>query len=136
MLIPVPEGRTVTAKFYKNVVLRKLKKYYKACRPKPGLEHLRLLYDNTPAHKTHLVTEFLKSEMVTVLHPPFSPDLPPPTPLLPALPCDYFLFPKLRYHLSGKRYNSRNALRSAVYQYLVGVLIEEYETASKNGLTG
>ena len=29
--------------------------------------------------------------------------------------CDYFLFPKLKYRLSGKRCNSRNALGSAVY---------------------
>ena len=118
MQIPVPKGRTVTAKFYKNVVLRKLKKYYKTRRPKTGLKHLRLLHDNAPAHKAHLVTEFLESEKVTVLpHPPFSPDLPT---------CDYFLFPKLKYHLSGKRYNSRNALGSAVY-YLMGFPIEEYE---------
>ena len=87
MKILVPKGRTVTAKFYKNVVLRKFKKYYKTRRPKTGLKHLRLLHDNAPAHKAHLVIEFLESEKVTVLpHPPFSPDL---------VPCDYFLFPKL-----------------------------------------
>ena len=92
MEIPVPKGRTVTAKPYKNVVLRK--KYYKIRRSKTGLVHLRLLHDNAPAHQAHLVTECLKSEKVTVLpHPPFSPDL---------APCDYFLFPKLKYHLSGK----------------------------------
>ena len=53
MQIPVPKGRTVTAKFYKNVVLRKLKKYYKTRLPKTGLKHLRLLHDNAPAHKAH-----------------------------------------------------------------------------------
>ena len=127
MQFPVPKGRTVTTKFYKNVVLRKLKKYYKTRRPKSGLEHHRLLHDNAPAHKAHLVTEFLESEMGTVLtHPPFLPDL---------APCDYFLFPKLKYHLSGKIYNSRNALGAAVHQYLMGVPIEKYETASKSGLT-
>ena len=84
MQIPAPKGRTVTAKFYKNVVLRKLKKYYKTRRPKTGLERLRLLQDNAPAHKAHLVTEFLESEMVTVLpHPQFLPDLPSPTPTHP-----------------------------------------------------
>ena len=36
MRIPVPKGRTVTAKVYKNVVLRKLNKYYKTRRPKTG----------------------------------------------------------------------------------------------------
>ena len=116
--LPVPKGRTVTAKFYKNVVLRKIEET-KMCHPKTGLKHLRLLHDNAPAHKAHLVTKFLESEKVTVLpHPPFSPDL---------APCNYFLFPKLKYHLSGKRYNLRNALGSAVYQYLMGVPIEEYE---------
>ena len=81
MQIPVPKGRTVTAKFYKNVVLRKLKKYYKTRRPKTKHKHLRLLHDNAPAHKAHLVTEFLESEKVTVLpHPPFSPDMHPPPP--------------------------------------------------------
>ena len=70
----------------------------KSCRPKAGLKYVRLLHDNAPA--------------------PYSPDL---------APCDYFLFPKLKYHLSGRRYNSRNALGSAVYQCLMGVPIEEYE---------
>ena len=96
MQIPVPTGRRVIAKFYKNVVLRKLKKYYKTCHLKTGLKHLRLLHDNGPAHKAHPVTEVLESETVTVLpQPSFSLDLDP---------CDYFLFPKLRYHLSGKRF--------------------------------
>ena len=117
--ISVPKGRTVTGKFYKNVVLRKLKNYYKSRRPKTGLKYVRLLHDNAPAHKARIVTDFLESEKVTVLlHPLYSPDL---------APCDYFLFPKLKYHLSGRRYNSRNALGSAVYQCLMGVPIEEYE---------
>ena len=60
--IPVPKGRTVTGKFYKNVVLRKLKNYYKSCRPKTGLKYVRLLHDNTPAHKAQIVTDFLASE--------------------------------------------------------------------------
>lgn len=119
MQIPVPKGRTVTAKFYKNVVLKNLKSCYKRRRPSTGIKYLRLLHDNAPAHKARLVTEFLASEKVTVLpHPPYSPDL---------APCDFFLFPKLKFQLSGKRYKSRNALGSAVYQYLMSVPIKEYE---------
>ena len=68
---------------------------------------------------TRIVTDFLESENVTVLpRPLFSPDL---------APCDYFLFPKFKYLLSGRRYNSRNALGSAVYQCLMCGPIEEYE---------
>ena len=87
--------------------IKKIEKDLPNPRPKTGLKHLRL-YDNAPAHKARIVTEFLESEKVKVLpHPPYSPDL---------TPCNYFPFPKLKYHLSGRRYNSRNSLWSAVYQ--------------------
>ena len=69
------------------------------------------------------MTEFLVSEKLKVLpHYPYSPDL---------APCDYFLFPKLKYHLSGRRYNSQNSLGSAVYQYLKSFPVEEYENCFK-----
>lgn len=122
--IAVPKGRTVTGRFYKNVVLKQLKKYYKQRRPVTGLKYVRLLHDNAPAHKAAIVTDFLKSEKVTVLpHPPYSPDL---------APCDYFLFPRLKNHLSGKRYNSRKALGSAIYQCLKGIHVEDYEKCFQN----
>ena len=124
----MPKGKTVTGKFYKNVVLRKLKNYCKSRRHKTGLKYVELLHDNAPAHKARIVTDFLDSEKVTVLpDPPCSLDL---------APCDYFLFPKLKYHLSGRRYNSRNALGSADYQCLIGVPIEKYDKCFKKGLTG
>ena len=95
--------------------------------PKTGLKYLHHLHDNAPAHTAPIVTEFLESEKVNVLpHPSFSPDL---------APCDYFLFPELKFHLSGKRYKSRNALGSAVYQFLMGVPIQDHERCSKIGLT-
>ena len=95
MQLPVPRGRTVTVAFIKNV-LKKLRAHFKRRRPKTGLKYLRLLHDSVPAHKARIVTEFLESEKVNVLpHPPFSADL---------APCDYFLFPKVKFHLSGKRY--------------------------------
>lgn len=124
MQTAVPKGRTVTGKFYKNVVLRKLKKYYQKRRPKTGLKYVRLLHDNAPAHKARIVTDFLESEKVTVLpHPPYSPDL---------APCDYFLFPKLKNHLSGMRYRSRNGVGSAVYQCLMGIPLPDYDKCFQN----
>ena len=117
--ILVPKGRTVIGKFYKMVVPRKLKTYYKSRGPKTGLKYVRFLHDNAPAHKARIMTDFLESEKVTVLpRPPFSPDL---------APCDYFLFPKFKYRLSGRRCNSRSALGSTVYQCLMRGPIEEFE---------
>jgi histone-lysine N-methyltransferase SETMAR len=73
------------------------------------------LHDNTPAHKARSeVFEDGKGHFPPL--PAFSPDL-----------AHFFLFPKLKFHLSGKKYKSRNALGSAIYQYLISIPIEEYE---------
>ena len=76
MQILVPKGRAVTTNLYKNVVIRKLKKYYKTRYAKTGHKQLRLLHDNALAHKVHLMTKFLESEKVTIIpYSPFLPDL-------------------------------------------------------------
>ena len=74
--VPVKKGKSITGKYYKDVVLKKLKKYYQKRHPATGFKHVRLLHDNAPAHTSAIVTAFLKKEKVTVLpHPPYSPDL-------------------------------------------------------------
>ena len=94
--VPVKKGKSITGKYYKDVVLKKLKKYYQKRRPATGFKHVRLLHDNAPAHTFTIVTAFLKKEKVTVLPPP-PPDL---------APCDFFLFPKLKAFLAGRKYQS------------------------------
>ena len=82
--------------------------------PATGLRGLCLIHDNTTAHKCALVQDFLKEEKVVQLsHPLYSPDLSP---------CDVFLFPLLKKPLSGRCYESRSALGSAIYQCLQGIL--------------
>ena len=119
--IAVPKGRSVTAIFYKNRVLKKVKKYFVKRRPKTGFKGVNLQHDNAPCHKAKLVTDFLSEEKVKVVpHPPYSPDL---------APCDFFLFPRLKKYLTGRRYGSRAALGSGVYQCLMGIPIKDYERA-------
>ena len=87
--VPLKKDKSITGKYYKDVVLKKLKrKYYQKRRPATGFKHVRLLHDNAPAHTSTIVTAFLKKEKVTVLpHPP-----PPPPPVFPR-PCPmWFLF--------------------------------------------
>ena len=116
-------SRALTGKYYKDVVLKKLKKYYQKRCPATGFKHVRLLHDNAPAHTSAIVTAFLKKEKVTVLpHPPYSPDL---------APCDFFLFPKLKAFLAGQKYQSRQALGSAIHQYLITVPKSAYRDAFK-----
>ena len=121
--VPVKKGKSITGKYYKDVVLKKLKKYYQKRRPATGFKHVRLLHDNAPAHTSAIVTAFLKKEEVTVLpHPPYCPDL---------APCDFVLFPKLKAFLAGRKYQSRQALGSAIHQYLITVPKSAYRDAFK-----
>ena len=90
-------------------------------RPATGFKHVRLLHDNAPPHTSAIVTAFLKKEKVTVL-PQYSPDL---------APCDFFLFPKLKAFLAGRKYQSRQALGSAIHQYLISVPKSAYRDAFK-----
>ncbi|PNF25826.1 hypothetical protein B7P43_G11746 [Cryptotermes secundus] len=46
----------------------------------------------------YIVQEFLaKNKMAVVPHPPYSPDL---------APCDFFLFPKMKIKLKGRRFDT------------------------------
>ena len=111
--VPCPSGHTVTGRFYKNSVLKKVKEFYNKKRPNKGWSGVHLLHDNASSHKCEVVKSFLASEKVKVLnHPPYSPDLSP---------CDFFLFPRLKKMLSGNKYTSRSSLGSAIYQCLKGL---------------
>jgi len=53
-------------------------------------------HDNAPAHTALSVRRFLtKNGMTTVPHPPHSSDL---------APCDFFLFPRMKRDMKGKRF--------------------------------
>ncbi|KAJ4450592.1 hypothetical protein ANN_02017 [Periplaneta americana] len=73
---------------------------------KVGLENnWFLMHDNAPAHRAIIVKNFLARHNITALdHPPYSPDLSPP---------DYFLFPRLKSHLKGRRFNAEEVIANA-----------------------
>ena len=66
-----------------------------------GLEKWRtnswfLLHDNAPAHRSVSVKDFLSKKNVKALeHSPYSPDL---------APADFYLFPRLKSALKGRRF--------------------------------
>ena len=98
-----------------------MKKFYKKKRPSVGLKGTFLLHDNAPAHKCKVVVDFLDKEKVKVIkHPPYSPDLSP---------CDFFLFSRLKKMLSGRRYQTKSALGSAIRQCLKQIPRADYSDA-------
>ena len=109
---------TINGHYYTNKVLKKVKAVYHKRRPKSGLRGVILHHDNATAHKHRDVKAFLMKEKVTELeHPPYSPDLSP---------CNFFLFPRMKKMLAGRRYKSRSALGSALYQCLLGIPKTDY----------
>jgi len=57
-----------------------------------------LHHDNSPAHTSLVVRKFLtKNNVSTVPHPAYSPDL---------APCDFYMFPKMKLRLKGRRFAS------------------------------
>ena len=122
--VPVKKGKSITGKYYKDILLKKLKKYYQKWCHTTGFKHVRVLHDYAPAHTSAIVTSFMKKEKVNVLpHPLYSPDL---------APCDFYLFRKLKSFLAGRKYQTRHALGSAMHQYLITVPTSAYSDAFKN----
>ena len=56
--VPCPSGHTVTGRFYKNSVLKKVKEFYNKKRPSKGWSGVHLLHDNASSHKCEVVKSF------------------------------------------------------------------------------
>jgi len=94
----VPPGMTVNADFYCDI-LRRLRENVWRKRPQKW-QNLNLIIhnDNAPAHRSFKVSQFLaKNNMTVIPHPLYSPDL---------APCDFFLFPKLKLRMKGRRFDT------------------------------
>ena len=77
-----------------------------------------LLHVNAPSHNATIVKQFLTQRKVTVLdHPPYSPDL---------APADYVLFPKVKYHLKGRLFDSISDIQKAVTSTLNTIAKDDF----------
>jgi len=106
----VPERQTVNAEFYVGVLDRLLKRIWRVRMAKFQTSEWFLLHDNVPSHNGAIVKKFLVNRNVTVLHhPPYSSDL---------APADYFLFPKLKFSLKGRHFQTVEEIHCAVTREL------------------
>jgi len=97
----VPTGKTVNSGLYCKV-LRRLREKVRRHRPQLWREQTWLLHhDKAPSHTAVLTHQFLaKNKIALIPHPPYSPDLGP---------CDFFLFPKMKLKLKGRRIDTRRS---------------------------
>jgi hypothetical protein len=89
----VPKDQTV------NSGLWRLCENERRCCPKLWREHTWLLHhDNATSHTSILTQQFLvKNKMALIPHPLYFPDL---------APRDFFLFPKMKLNLKGRRFDT------------------------------
>ncbi|GAB1860480.1 Histone-lysine n-methyltransferase setmar-like protein [Camponotus japonicus] len=101
----LPQGRTVNKQYYLEV-MRRLREAIRKKRPNLWKDNSWLLHhDNAPAHTSLLVSSFLaKTNTIIMPQPPYSPDL---------APCDFFLFPKLKRPMKGRRFATIEEIKTA-----------------------
>jgi histone-lysine N-methyltransferase SETMAR len=101
----VPIGQTVNAAYYLDILRTKIRRAVRDKRPNLHENKVILLQDNAAPHRAKVVLEALEEwGWKTLSHPPYSPDLSP---------CDYFLFPKVKESLRGRRFDDAESINAA-----------------------
>ena len=73
----------------------------------------QLHHNNAPTHTSHLVQNFLAKHQITqVTQPHYSPDL---------VPCDFWLSPKLKSPLKGKRFQTIDEIQENTMGQLMAI---------------
>jgi len=98
LIVFSPRGETVNKELYLKV-LKRLREVVRRKRPEAWTNNSWMLHhDNAPVHASLIIREFLtKHEKTVVPQRPCSPDL---------APADFFLFPKLKSSLKGRRFQT------------------------------
>jgi len=117
----IPRGQTVNKEFY-VAVLKHLREAVRRKRPQLWTSQRWVLHhDNAPAHSSFLVHNFLaKNETTIVPQPPCSPDL---------APSDFFLFPKLKSTLKGRRFDTFDEIKKNSTKALFAIPKEAFQKA-------
>ena len=116
--VPLVEQSSVTAQWYVSVCLPAVFAELRNARPKTGLRGIMLHHDNASAHTAAMTLDFLHQSGVQLLTPPpYSPDLSP---------ADFFLFPKVKHLLKGRRFESKEAALVAFTDHLNDVSLDDW----------
>jgi len=104
------KGATLNGQAY-AVILGKLKVAYIKKRGHDMWEHgVFLLHDNAPCHTSKVAKQKLHEiGFIQLYHPSYSPDL---------APSDYFLFPKLKNYMRGRKYNPDEQVKKSTISWL------------------
>ena len=106
----------MNASWYVNTCLPQVFSAVSERRERRGLPGLIFHNDNAKLHRPWITNEFLlENHVEQYQNSAYSPDL---------TPCDFFLFPKLKKHLRGIRFNDDNEMVTA-FEQAIGSLTKE-----------
>ncbi|UYV71504.1 hypothetical protein LAZ67_8003523 [Cordylochernes scorpioides] len=100
----IPFGRTINQEVYLGI-MRRLRESVRLKRPERWQNNEWILHvDNARPHTAHVVLQFLaKHSTIQIPHPPYSPDL---------APNDFFLYPKLKMKLKGRKFDNVDMIQT------------------------
>jgi hypothetical protein len=115
----LPQSQTMNQTVY-ITVLQHLRDAVRRKRPHKWSSGTWFLYqDNAPCHAALSVREFLAKHSIPVVpHSPHSPDL---------APCDFFLFPRLKSTLKGKRFEDVSEIQLNTTRQLQAIPKQVYQ---------
>ena len=88
-----------------------------------GRNNWFLHHDNTPAHTSLVVQQFLTSKSITVIpHPSYSPDL---------APCNIFLFPMIKLRLKGHRFDTTEEIHAEMQEVINILTFQNFQGCIK-----
>ncbi|UYV75744.1 hypothetical protein LAZ67_13001188 [Cordylochernes scorpioides] len=111
--------RTVNKEYYLQV-MRNLREAIRQKRPDLWKnKNWRLHHDNAPAHTSLLVRDFLAKNNTLMM---------PRSHRIPQIwtPCDFFLFPKLKRPMKGRRYATLDEIKTALKEELKNILKNDF----------
>ncbi|UYV80639.1 ADH5 [Cordylochernes scorpioides] len=115
-LLPLVQGRTIRGVFMGDLssetglsvylgIMRCLREAVRLKRPERWQNNDWILHvGNARPHTAHVVLQFLaKHSTIQIPHPPYSPDL---------APNDFFLYPKLKMNLKGRKFDNVDMIQA------------------------
>lgn len=106
----VPDKTTVSGDYYSSILRVQLRRAIRDTRPELYRSGFILHQDNNPVHTSQVVKQTMSDLNIEALQqPPDSQDL--------AI-CDFFLFPTVKDHLRGRKFESREELSAAITEAL------------------
>ena len=123
-VVPLEKGKTINAEWYTTVCLNSVFEKYTENKPATLLRKVLFHHDNASSHTAIKTVEFLAEKKVQQLpHPPYSPDLSP---------ADYFLFPKIKDSMRGKRYSTKEEVYDTFLDELKSLAKDDWKRCFEN----